>query len=294
MMRRQPTIEWQTNGVCNYDCSYCIQSRGYRRGHPTDAEIDKFLAFFATLPGVWEIKMSGGEPFAFRGFLERVVPGLAPLPHRVSVLTNLSAPLSSLRRFVDLVGDKLSVVSASLHLEHTSAEEFVEKAARLRLWLRPETALVVNNVLVPGTLPNLLDVRRLVEASGLRYFPQVMKTKHGVFPYAPSDLVTLQRLTGKNPTSREANMAPSYRGLMCWTGVEYFALEQGGDAWSCRTARRFKQGYMGNVLDGTFELMTGPRRCVYDICPCTVPANRGMIEGVDPGRSPDRSAEASS
>lgn len=282
-MQRQPTIEWQTNGVCNYDCSYCIQSRKHRQGHPSDADIDKFLAFFAGLPGVWEIKMSGGEPFAFRGFLERVIPGLAPLPHKVSVLTNLSAPVGSLRRFVELVGDKLSVVSASLHLEYTSAETFVEKAAQLRLWLRPETALVVNSVLVPGTLEDLAAMRRLIEESGLRYFPQVMKTKHGVYPYSPSDLVMIRRLTGKNPTSREANMAPSYRGRNCWTGVEYFALEQNGDAWSCRTARRFRQGYMGNVLDKTFGLLAGPRRCVYDICPCTVPANRGMIEGLEPG-----------
>lgn len=282
-MRRQPTIEWQTNGVCNYDCSYCIQSRVYRRGHPTDAEVDKFLAFFEALPAVWEIKMSGGEPFAFKGFLGRVVPGLARLPHRVSVLTNLSAPFNSLGRFVDAVGDKLAVVSASLHLEYTSAEEFVEKAAWLRLRLRPETALVVNSVLVPGTLEQLAEVRRLIEGAGLHYFPQVMKTKHGVFPYNASDLVTIQSLTGRNPTPREANMAPSYRGRVCWTGVEYFALEQNGDAWSCRTARRFRQGYLGNVLAGTVRLLSEPRRCVYDICPCTVPANRGMIEGVGRG-----------
>jgi len=279
-MLRQPTIEWQTNGVCNYDCSYCIQSRKYRQGHPSEMEIEKFLSFFSTLPRVWEIKMTGGEPFAFRGFLEQIVPGLAQLPHRVSLLTNLSAPLSSLRRFVDLVGGKLVVVSASLHLEYTSAEKFIEKAAQLRLWLRPQTTLVVNNVLVPGTLENLKAVRRLIEHAGLRYFPQVMKTKQGIYPYSPSDLVSIQSLTGQRPTPREANMAPSYRGRLCWTGVDYFVLEQNGDAWSCRTARRFKNGYLGNVLDGTFQLLPQPRRCVYDICPCTVPANRGMIEGV--------------
>jgi MoaA/NifB/PqqE/SkfB family radical SAM enzyme len=279
-MRRQPTVEWQTNGVCNYDCSYCIQSRKYRQGHPTDAEIEKFMAFFAELQGIWEIKMSGGEPFAFRGFLEKIVPGLAALPHKVSVLTNLSAPTAQLRRFVDLVGHKLIVVSASLHLEYASVESFVEKATLLRSWLRPETSLVVNSVLVPGTLENLPAVRRRIEEAGLRYFPQIMKTKHGIFPYSPSDQLRAQSLTGKSPTSREANIAPSYRGRLCWTGVEYFALEQNGDAWSCRTARRFKQGYMGNVLAGTFKLKAEPARCVYDICPCTVPANRGMIEGV--------------
>ena len=73
----QPTVEWQVCGVCNYDCSYCIQSRKYRVGHPSNGEIDQVLAFFSTLPGTWEIKMTGGEPFAFKGFMERIVPGEA-------------------------------------------------------------------------------------------------------------------------------------------------------------------------------------------------------------------------
>ncbi len=282
MQQRKPTIEWQTNGGCNYDCSYCIQSRKYRQGHPTDEQLDAFLHFFATLSGPWEIKMSGGEPFAFKGFLGRIVPGLAKLPHRVSVLTNLSAPLSSLRRFVELVGDQLEVVSASLHLEHVTVEEFLTKAVTLRGWLRPETSLVINNVLVPGTLENLHEVRQAIERAGLRYFPQVMKTKHGVFAYSANEAAQVVQLTGRNPTSREANLAPSYRGRLCWSGVEYFVLDQFGHAWSCRTAKRFGAGYLGNVLAGTVQLQTAPARCAYDICPCTVPANRGMIEGITP------------
>ena len=179
MAIKQPTVEWQTNGVCNYDCSYCIQSAKHRQGAPTDEQIDRFIAFFDTLPGVWEIKMSGGEPFAFKGFLGRVVPGLAALRHNVSVLTNLSAPLNALHQFIDLVGHKLVVFSASLHLEYTAAEDFISKAVTLRKWLRPETSLVINNVLVPGTLENLREIKRFVESAGLKYFPQVMKTKHG-------------------------------------------------------------------------------------------------------------------
>jgi hypothetical protein len=138
----------------------------------------------------------------------------------------------------------------------------------------------VNNVLVPGTVANLLEIRRRIEEAGLRYFPQLMKTKHGVFQYDGDERQSVQRITGENPTSREANIAPAYRGRLCWTGVDYLVLLQSGDAWSCRTARRFKQGYLGNVLDGTFRLLDEPAPCAYDICPCTVPANRGMIEGV--------------
>ena len=73
---RKPTIEWQTNGLCNYDCTYCIQSRKFRQGHPTDDELDRFLSFFETLPGVWEIKMSGdnGELTAISRLTMAVLP----------------------------------------------------------------------------------------------------------------------------------------------------------------------------------------------------------------------------
>ncbi|KAF0235600.1 MAG: radical SAM protein [bacterium] len=279
-MQRQPTIEWQTNGICNYDCSYCVQSKKFRQGHPSDEEIEKFLVFFARLPGIWEIKMSGGEPFAFKGFMDKIIPGLAKLPHNISILTNLSAPLSILDKLVTLVGDKLSVVSVSLHLEYVEATEFIDKVKQLRQWLRPETSLVINSVLVPNTLENLLVIKELVESYSLKYFPQVMKTKHGVFPYTESDKDLVVQLTGKNPSPKEANLAPSYRGLLCWSGAEYFVLDQKGHAWACRTAKRFQEGYLGNVLANTFELKSIPMPCQYDICPCTVPANRGMIEGI--------------
>ena len=39
-------------------------------------------------------------------------------------------------------------------------------------------------------------------------------------------------------------------------------------------------GYLGNVLQETVQRQTGPLPCPYDICPCTTPANRGMIEGL--------------
>lgn len=280
-MQRQPTIEWQTNGVCNYDCSYCIQSKKFRQGYPSDKEIEKFLAFFASLQGKWEIKMSGGEPFAFKGFMDKIIPGLAKLPHNISVLTNLSAPLSILEKFVSLVRDKLSVVSVSLHLEYVEPLEFISKVKTLRQWLKKDTALVVNNVLVPNTLENLLEIKKFIEASNLKFFPQVMKTKYGIFSYSKKDQDLVIQLTGKHPTSKEANLAPSYRGLVCWSGVEYFVLDQKGHAWACRTAKRFQEGYLGNILENTFKLNLLPTVCKYDICPCTVPANRGMIEGIN-------------
>jgi len=283
-MPRQPTVEWQVCGTCNYDCSYCIQSKKSRVGHPSPDEVERFLAFFARIGrdlGRWEVKMTGGEPFAFRGFLSRIVPGLiAETPHTVSVLTNLSAPLTQLRRFAEHTRGRLGIVSASLHLEHTTPAEFIEKARVLRSEMDPSARLVVNTVLVPGRLAAVEAARAEVEAAGLTLFPQVMKQKGGVADYADEEQPALIRLIGRAPTPRTANTAPSYRGRRCWAGVEYLVLTQRGDGYSCRTARRFGQGYLGNVFDDTLRLWREPSPCPYDICPCTVPANRGMIEGI--------------
>jgi hypothetical protein len=278
---RQPTVEWQVCGVCNYDCSYCIQSRASRVGQPSAGDVEGFLRFFAGLPGRWELKMTGGEPFAFKLLLDRVVPGLVETtPHVISILTNLSAPVRALERFAALTRGRLGIVSASLHLEHTSVEAFLERALTLRAAMDPAARLVINTVLVPGRLPEVEAAAAAVRAAGLKLFPQVMKAAGGVVAYADDERPALVRLTGTAPTPRDANLAPSYRGRLCWTGVDYFVLTQTGDAWSCRTARRHGAGYLGNALRGDLRRFAAPRPCAWDICPCTVPANRGMIEGV--------------
>ena len=280
-MSRQPTVEWQVAGLCNYGCSYCIQSRASRTGHPSPEEIEQLLAFFAGLPGGWEIKMSGGEPFAFESFVGRIVPGLIERTrHTISVLTNLSAPLPVLERFARLTRGRLGIVSASLHLEFAPLAAFVAKTRAFRELLDPAARMVVNKVLVPGRLEEALAAREALEAAGLRFFPQLMKTKHGLVEYGEDEQPLLRELLGAAPTPRQANLAPSYRGRRCWTGVDYFVLTQRGEAWSCRTARRFGEGRLGDVLAGEVRRGSAPRPCPYDICPCTVPANRGMIEGL--------------
>ena len=60
-------------------------------------------------------------------------------------------------------------------------------------------------------------------------------------------------------------------------------IDKDGEVWSCRTAKRHREGYLGNVLRGDVSLNTQPASCPWTICPCTVPPNRGMIEGIGPG-----------
>ena len=278
---RTRTIEWQVAGACNYDCSYCIQSKQYRRGRPQRDQLERAIDAFAALPGRWEIKCSGGEAFAHPLFMSYVVPELmARTPHTISVLTNFSASRAELMQFAQLTRGRLAVFSASLHLEFTTVDDFAAKAEWFVLQLDPDVRFVVNQVVVPGRERELAACRAAIEERGLRWFPQLYKHDGGVYEYPDPD--ALVPLIGRRPTPRDANVAPSYRGRTCWSGVDYFIVDKDGDAWACRTAKRFGEGALGNAFDGTLRRLAEPAPCSYDICPCTVPANRGMIEGVAP------------
>ena len=285
----QPTVEWQVCGICNYDCAYCIQARSHRQGQPGVAELAPLLDFLAGLPGTWEVKMTGGEPFASRHFLDCLVPSLlARTPHTVSLLTNLSAGPAALERFAHLTRGRLGIVSASLHLDFTRVEDFLARLRRLRDAAEPGARFVVNSVLAPDRLPALAAAKRAVEAAGFRFFPQLMKVKGGVYPYTLEQRRELSAIVGDwavAEAERSANFAPSYQGRRCWAGARYLVLTQTGEAWSCRTAKRHGQGRLGRAGEGV-ALRSGPSECAYPICPCAVPANRGMIEGV-PARLAD-------
>lgn len=276
---RTRTIEWQVAGACNYDCSYCIQSKKYRRGRPSPAQYEAALRVFEELPGTWEIKCSGGEAFAHPPFLELVVPGLMTrTSHRISVLTNFSASRRDLMRFAHMTRGRLSVFSASLHLEYVDAAEFAERAEWFVLQLDPDVRFVVNQVVFPGREAEAAACRDLLAERGIRWFPQLYKVKGRVVDYP--DEAALRALIGDAPGPREANLAPSYKGRRCWAGVDYFVLDKDGSAWSCRTAKRHGAGRLGDVFAGELTRNAAPAPCPWDVCPCTVPANRGMIEGV--------------
>lgn len=280
----QPTVEWQVLGACNYDCSYCIQSKKHRVGVPSAARLASSLAFLRALPGAWEVKTTGGEPFAFRDFLDVVVPGLMDSPHVMSTLSNLSAPADVLRRFGRLTWGRLRVVSASLHLEHTAPGPFLDRLGALRDAVASDTRIVVNTVLVPERLAEVRQAQEAVQAAGFRFFPQLMKVKGGVFAYSPAQMAEVRSIVGDlelAQATRSANLAPAYTGRRCFTGARYLVLTKDGEAWSCRTAKRHGEGFLGHVDEGV-RLRGGPVRCPYTICPCATPANRGMIEGVAP------------
>ncbi len=284
----RPTVSWNIVGGCNYRCSYCVQKHPEGLGLPSDTELDRALATLSALPGTWELKLSGGEPFLLKR-LPEVAGRLAAAGHTVSVLTNLSAPLRVLFDFVDAAGPKLRTFSCSLHREEIAEADFLTKALEVkrRLEAFPKATFVVNSVVVPGTVDAVAQARARFEAQGLKFYPQLMRRDGKNVAYSDADEARIAEAFDDLEGPKAMNRGFALTGRLCHAGSKYFIVHPRGDAFTCYPGKRFGDGHLGNVFDGTLSLRGAPAPCPYDVCPCTVPQNRGIIEGFGGGAPGD-------
>lgn len=258
------------NTTCNYRCGYCTQ-RFVEDRKQWARDLPRFIEAFLALPGDWEIKLSGGEPFRHPGFLDAVA-ALAAGGLRVSVVTNLSASEADLARFAELTRDAPGLLSASLHLEYAAPAAFRDK---LRRFADAHAGRVCATcVATREVLPRLPDLKALFEAAGLPFKVQPEKQDRDVIAYSPAEREALLALGGHNGTGR---VDPDLSGRPCWAGARYFIVDHRGEAYRCYPARRYRREHLGSLLDGSLRLGDGPAPCGYRYCNCTVPQQRGMV-----------------
>jgi MoaA/NifB/PqqE/SkfB family radical SAM enzyme len=262
---------WNMNTTCNYRCSYCTQRFVDDRGQWA-RDLPKFVAAFAKLPGDWEIKLSGGEPFRHPDFLD-CVRGLAAANRRVSVVTNFSADDAELAAFADATRARAGLVSASLHLEYADPEQFLAKLAAFSS--RHAGRVVATCVATRENLPKLAELRARFASAGQTLRVQPEKQDRDVIDYDDAERDQLVQLGGHNDTG---TVAPSFAGRACWAGARYFVADHRGEAYRCYPSRRYKREYLGNLLDGSFRLRSAAEPCRYAYCNCTVPQQRGMVD----------------
>jgi len=282
-------INWNMNTSCNYRCSYCTQRFMDDRGRWA-SDLPRFLEAFARLPGLWEIKLSGGEPFVHPQLVE-LVASLSRMGIRISLVTNLSPTEAELRAFLEAAGENLGVFSASLHLEFVreggrqTLEEFLDRCRLVQARLPRAGSLCVTCVATRVNLPRLPSLRDRFLAEQLTFKIQPEKQDRDVIAYTDAERAQLLALGGHNLTGE---IAHDFQGELCWAGSRYFILDDRGNAYRCYPARRRREAYLGNFLDGSFRLEDQAMPCPYPYCNCTVPIERGMMS-LSRGPSPKSS-----
>lgn len=263
-------VSWNMNTTCNYRCTYCTQ-RFVEDRKQWARDLPRFIDGFRALPGDWEIKLSGGEPFQHPDVLD-LVAALVAQGRRLSVVTNLSASLATLTRFAELTAARPGLISASLHLEYVEPTTFRAKMEALRAVHRG--SVCVTCVATRANLPRLAELRTLFAPVPFRVQPE--KLDRDVIDYTEAEVDLLAAMGGHNGVGE---VAPSYEGRLCWAGARYLIVDHRGEVFRCYPARRRREERLGNLLDGSFRPRFAPAPCRYTYCNCTVPRQRGMVFG---------------
>lgn len=269
-------VSWNMNDTCNYRCSYCTQRHMPDRTGKLE-DLEKTLETFRRLPGHWEFKLSGGEPFRQTG-LDEIVAGLVSMGHIISIQTNFSAKEERLRSFLEASRGSLNIFSASLHLEYATPDEFVDRYSIVQEYEQFGVSFHVTSVATPERLEELRDeVGPYFESQGITLKIQPEKVRGYVREYSESQKSVLIQLGGHNKTGK---IEHNFQGKLCYSGANYIVIKSTGEAFRCYPASRVGGRYakLGSITEG-IALLDGPRICPYTYCNCTVPIQRGMIEG---------------
>lgn len=269
-------VSWNMNDTCNYRCSYCTQRHMPDRSGRLD-EIETTLVAFRDLPGHWEFKLSGGEPFQQPG-LDQIVAGLVEMGHSISVQTNFSASPENLSSFLEASRGALNIFSASLHLEYATPQSFVDSYELVRPYEDLGVRFHVTSVGVPDRLAELRDsIGPFLREHGIVLKVQPEKIAGYVRDYSDEQKQILLELGGHNQTGQ---IEHNFQGRLCYSGANYIVIKSTGEAYRCypgsRVGGRFAR--LGSLTEG-ITLLDGPRICPYTYCNCTVPIQRGMVEG---------------
>jgi len=294
---------WEVQYECNYKCSYCHapkpgQPNVRNRANLSREEWLKVWTKMYEKYGTWEIIMSGGEPFAYPGFLDIAI-ALSKI-HILEFCTNLFWDVEPFIREVDPARVK---VGTSYHPEFADMDTFIKKARALKdAGFNP----IINFVPWPPLLDKMLYCKEKMEGAGLQFvlqpyigmyegrqYPQgYTKSERDYFKVFKDDcnVKTIKFKIGEDalndefktrppevkegqdkkevaPNNEKKNkvQAAGTKNKLCRMGQNYVFIHPDGATSRCCRDHAVS---LGNLVDGTLELWDEPRPCLVDECNC--------------------------
>ena len=277
-VRPIPRFEWQITDFCNYRCEYCCQKQYDKNklhyGHADSRIIDAVLNLLSELPGSWMVNVTGGEPTVHPRFFE-ICQKIVEKGHTINLTTNFFLPHEKLEKLAYICGNKLEVITASLHISQTNTDDFVKKAAWFNSIKNPKTRFLVTSVVVEETFPQLKKIEERLDEEGIPLKFQIMKKYDKTKEFVNYSENIKNHISDNLARGTEKIQNKSFFGRKCYTGNLFFRIEPNGNAYRCYETQ--PGGYLGNVADGTFKRFPGTMPCLSSKCMCPVPANHNMI-----------------
>lgn len=279
-------IDYMLTFKCNYDCSYCTSHDVHHPLHKYSAEtISNSLNYLHDLYDnkKTQLKLLGGEPFLYKNLLKIV--DLLNNNITVRVITNLSIPLTYIKKYFSNYSDKI-IIAASYHAEFADPDSFIEKVLYLKklkfninvpVAMHPDKKLFNKCVYVLDRLPN---ISKPVLLSKMGENNQIFgKTYY----YSPQQLETLKKFSKKINKQFKATYddkikyssffdivsqnLDNFKGMSCYAGHQKIHVKENGDVYpsACFLNTSVR---LGNMFKRTIKRPDSVVTCPFTFCRC--------------------------
>lgn len=257
------------NDSCNYRCSYCFTSSKIKY---SDSRVKDYKLFLKqvkkSIPKGWCFFISGGgEPFLHPD-LFYIIKNLVKSGYLISINTNFSPPLSDFKKFLKITGKHLICLRASLHLEYSRPEIFIEKILSLKKSFPYFNNYDVRSVALPEKMNYLKESYLKFKKAGIKFKLQPLKKeKNRKNKYSKKQQEIINLVNSYSSKIKSLIIT----GKKCHCGCDYFVLSPYGESFRCIPAmknKKSKNGYLGNILKNSFSLHKQPMNCQEKSCFC--------------------------
>ena len=270
-----PSIDWEITDFCNFKCEYCCQGqynpKKIRHGHADDATIGAVLKTIDSLPGIWQVKLLGGEALIHPKFFD-ICGKLAESKHLIKITTNFFAPRHMIERLVSVCGSKLVSMAISLHPSQVNIDDFIEKIIWFKSIKNPSTYLLVTCVVTKDNYQRLRKVKETFKEKGINFGYHALQ-ENGKFAAYPEEIEN--EIKGDFLVHTEAIRGKSFFGTRCHSGQFFLVIKPNGDVFRCHDFQL--GGYLGNIAKGTFRRFSEAMPCLSKKCLCTAMPARNLI-----------------
>jgi organic radical activating enzyme len=256
--------------TCNYNCSYCLQSRRPPGKAWKNENVEKIIDFFDKRQEQWHIKIIGGEPTIHPLFVylcEKLTK-----KHIINVITNASLPIEKLEKFVSVVKkEHVSGIACSLQPVDEDGGRREAFYCKVKLLKDNGYNVSVSYVAAPDRIKRMPEHKQFFEETGIRFqvLPLLGEMNGKRYPndYSEEEFELLSNL-GTIPAYMRYFLEkgrPCVYGKRCDHGHnKIIILGATGAIKGCL----YDKKRIGNIYEGWMNLDNRPRSCQYAFCPC--------------------------
>jgi MoaA/NifB/PqqE/SkfB family radical SAM enzyme len=276
--------QWVVNLICNYSCDYCISSAPKDPFLVGKLSPQAYADFFDSTGKTWLLHLSGGEPFAYRGFVE-LCAALAQ-NHLIALNSNLTS--RRVRAFAQAVDPRrVEYIHCGVHPEEREKRNgWKTLLPNLRILVQAGFPVYSSCVMTPAAFALFEGASRRLDTVEVPLIPKLLRGLHRGRHYPQNysgqereQFLRFSELAGRkirasrfSPLRNDPTVnplidryflhgTPDFTGVPCSAGRKIVTIAPDGNIYACGSA-----GRIGNIFLRRLKLYSTDQPCRSEWC----------------------------